>query len=107
MRCWYCGSSDLRRDSLHARTYTCNQCNPPPTFITMMSDICPNCNSRSCSCPPKDPFTQMQDDMRATWDKLPKSARLTLYQLGYTEGFRVGTDLSYQITKAWRDEQKK
>jgi len=69
--------------------------------------LCPNCNSWSCSCPPKDAFTQMQDDMRKLWDGLSASRRLTLYQLGYTEGFRVGTDLSYQIAKAWRDEQKK
>ena len=67
---------------------------------------CPKCNNWTCTCPPPT-LTLMQDEMRAMWDKLPKSARLTLYQLGYCEGFRVGTDLSWQITKAFKEEQKK
>ena len=69
--------------------------------------LCPKCNSWACSCPAKDPFVQMQDDQKAYWDKLPKSARLTLYQLGYCEGFRVSTDLTYQVKKAWTEENKK
>jgi len=67
---------------------------------------CYVCHANPCACPQVAPFTQMQDDMRKLWDGLSVSRRLTLYQLGYTEGFRIGTDLGYQIARAWRDEQK-
>lgn len=79
----------------------CNTC--WQNYLTAKSSTTMSYNYDAGSA--KDPFTQMQDDMRATWDKLPKSARLTLYQLGYAEGFRVSTDLSYQIAKTWKSEQ--